>query len=261
LEIVTEDAFARMGVSLSMQTPKIEARDRLIVALDLSSIEEARDMVSQLDGVVSFFKVGLVLQMAPGAEGFIQELIGSNKKVFLDYKYYDIAETIKKAVARVVKLGVSFLTVHGVSEIIRAAVRGRGNSALKLFSVTVLTSMDQDDLAEMGYTNTSVEELVVFRAKKALEAGCDGVIASGREAGAIKQISDKLLVVTPGIRPDGYPEDDQKRKVTPHQAITAGADYLVVGRPITDAVNPRKQAETILHEMQEAFDERAAISV
>jgi orotidine-5'-phosphate decarboxylase len=250
-----------MGVSQSMQTPKIEARDRLIVALDLSSIEEARNMVTELEGVVSFFKVGLVLQMAPGAEGFIQELIRSGKKVFLDYKYYDIAETIKKAVARVVKLGVSFLTVHGVSDIIRAAVAGRGDSDLKLFSVTVLTNMDQEDLAEMGYHDTSVEELVVFRAKKALEAGCDGVIASGREAEAIKKISDKLLVVTPGIRPDGYPEDDQKRKVTAHQAITAGADYLVVGRPITDAVNPRRAAEAMLQEMQGAFDSRAAIAV
>lgn len=259
MQTVAEDAFANMGVSLSMQTPRIEARDRLIVALDLASIEEARSMVSQLEGVVSFFKVGLVLQMAPGAEGFIQELINSGKKVFLDYKYYDIAETIKKAVARVAKLGVSFLTVHGVSDIIRAAVAGKGSSNLKLFCVTVLTNMDQEDLSEMGYHNTSVEELVLFRAKKALEAGCDGVIASGREADAIKRISDKLLVVTPGIRPDGYPEDDQKRKVTARQAITAGADYLVIGRPITDAVNPRKEAEATLHEMQGAFDSRAAV--
>jgi orotidine-5'-phosphate decarboxylase len=242
-----------------MQTPRIEARDRLIVALDLPSIESARDMVRALEGAVTFFKVGLVLQMAPGAEGFIQELISGGKRVFLDYKYYDIAETIKKAVARVVKLGVSFLTVHGVSDIIRAAVEGRGDSSLKLFTVTVLTSMDKEDLREMGYHDTSVEELVLFRAQKALDAGCDGVIASGREAEAIKRISNKLLVVTPGIRPDGYPEDDQKRKVTAKQAVWAGADYLVVGRPITDALNPRREAEAILSEMQEAFDSRSAI--
>lgn len=245
-----------------MATSRIEAKDRLIVALDLGNIEDARRMVGELESVVGFFKIGLVLQMAPGAEGFIQELIRAGKRVFLDYKYYDIAETMKKAVARVADLGVSFLTVHGATPVIRGAVEGRGKSDLKLFAVTVLTNMDQADIAEMGYSDHSVEQLVLFRAKKALEAGCDGVIASGLEAEAIKKVSqDHLLVVTPGIRPDGYPEDDQKRKVTARQAIRAGADYLVVGRPITHHAEPRREAEALLAEMQEAFDHRGEPAV
>jgi orotidine-5'-phosphate decarboxylase len=203
-----------------MTTLKIAAKDRLIVALDLPSADAARAMVEQLQGVVDFFKIGLVLQLAPGVEGLIRSLIEQGKKVFLDYKYYDIAETLKKAIARAAELGVTFLTVHGSSSLIKGAVEGRGNSKLKLFTVTVLTSMDAEDIAELGYTNHSVEQLVLFRAQKALEAGCDGVIASGREAKAIKRLSGgKLLVVTPGIRPEGYPTDDQKRKTTARDAM------------------------------------------
>ena len=242
-----------------MQTPKIDARDRLIVALDLSGVEEAKSMVADLEGVVNFFKIGLILQLAPGIQDFIDSLIRDGKKLFLDYKYYDIPQTVKKAVARAAKLGVSFLTVHGSGKAIRGALEGRGSSNLKLFTVTVLTSMDAADIAEMGYTKHSVEDLVVVRAKNALAAGCDGVIASGREAKLIKDISGgNLLVVTPGIRPDGYPEDDQKRKTTPRQAILSGADYLVIGRPITDEVNPRTAATTILKEMQSAFNDVTA---
>jgi orotidine-5'-phosphate decarboxylase len=242
-----------------MTTLGIQARDRLIVALDSPSIEAARRMVRELEGAVNFFKVGLVLQMAPGAEAFIQDLIRNGHKVFLDYKYYDIAETMKKAVARVADLGVSFLTIHGASPVIRGAVEGRGNSTLKLFAVTVLTNMDKTDIAELGYTEQSVEELVLFRARKALEAGCDGVIASGREARAIKEIArDRLLVVTPGIRPDGYPEDDQKRTVSAGDAVAAGADYLVVGRPITGKPEPRHAAEALVAEMQQAFNNSPA---
>ena len=241
-----------------MSTP-IETKDRLIVALDLQDIEAARSMVRQLEGVVDFFKIGLALQLAQGVEDFIRELIGTRKRVFLDYKYYDIPQTVKKAVARAAKLGVSFLTVHGSGKSIRGALEGRGSSNLKLFTVTVLTSMDAADIAEMGYTQHSVEDLVVVRAKNALAAGCDGVIASGREAKLIKDISGgNLLVVTPGIRPDGYPEDDQKRKTTPRQAILSGADYLVIGRPITDELNPRTAATTILEEMQSAFNDVTA---
>jgi len=236
---------------------RIEAKDRLIIALDTKSIEDARRVVRELEGAAVFFKIGLVLQMAPGTEAFIRELIQSGKKVFLDYKYYDIAETVKKAVSRVAALGVSFLTIHGSSGTIQGAVQGRGNSDLKLLTVTVLTNMDQADITELGYAGQTVEQLVLFRARKALQAGCDGVIASGLEAESIKRISeDRLLVVTPGIRPDGYPEDDQKRKVTARQAIAAGADYIVVGRPITDQPNPRQAAEGMLAEMQAAFDAR-----
>jgi orotidine-5'-phosphate decarboxylase len=243
------------------QSLRIEAKERLIVALDLESAEQARAMADALDGVVEFFKIGLTLQLAPGIEKLIRDLIQRKKKVFLDYKYYDIAATLTKAVSRAVDLGVSFLTVHGTSECIRGAMKGRGSSDLKIFIVTVLTSHDKADIDELGYTNQTVQELVLYRAKKALQAGCDGVIASGQEAKAIRDLSDQLgkslLVVTPGIRPDGYPEDDQKRKTTPTQAITAGADYLVLGRPITDSPNPREAAKAILAEMQAAFDHRS----
>jgi len=236
----------------------IQAKDRLIIALDVKDIAAARAVVDQLDGVADFFKVGLTLQLAAGVEDFIRELIKNGKRVFLDYKYYDISETLKKTVARASELGVSFLTIHGPSVLIRAAVEGRGTSNLKLFTVTVLTSLDAGDIAEMGYTNHTPEELVLFRAKKALDAGCDGVIASGREAKEIKALSEgKLLLITPGIRPDGYPEDDQKRKTTPHDAVSAGADYLVVGRPITGAKDLRAAAQEILDQMQTAFDELA----
>jgi len=235
----------------------IQAKDRLIVALDVKDIDAARQVVERLDGVADFFKVGLTLQLAAGVEDFIRSLIKQGKRVFLDYKYYDISETLKKTVARASELGVSFLTIHGPSVLIRAAVEGRGNSNLKLFTVTVLTSLDAGDIAEMGYTNHTPEQLVLFRAKKALDAGCDGVIASGLEAAQIKSLSkDKLLVITPGIRPDGYPEDDQKRKTTPRDAVSAGADYLVVGRPITGAKDLRDAASEILTQMQSAFDER-----
>jgi orotidine-5'-phosphate decarboxylase len=235
----------------------LEARDRLIVALDLPDVAAARDMVRQLDGVANFFKIGLTLQLAPGVESLIQELLSAKKKVFLDYKYYDIGETLRKAVGRAAKLGVSFLTIHGSGSLIRAAVEGRGDNPLKLFAVTVLTSLDKNDMAELGYSQHSVEELVLFRAKKALEAGCDGVIASGEEAESIKRVSSgKLLVVTPGIRPDGSAQNDQKRATTPSMAISAGADYLVVGRPITQpgSGTPREAAERIVEEMRRAFD-------
>jgi orotidine-5'-phosphate decarboxylase len=240
----------------------IDAKERLIAALDLPGVAQARRTVEELDGVVSFFKIGLTLQLAPGVEQLIQELIRAGKRVFLDYKYYDIPETVKTAVSRAVDLGVSFLTVHGSTPVIQGAVKGRGSSPLMLFAVTVLTSMDKADLAELGYENLSVEDLVLFRARKALEAGCDGVIASGREAKQVKALAmgpggSRLLVVTPGIRPDGYAEDDQKRRTTPADAILAGADYLVIGRPIVGAANPREAAERILAEMQEAFGKAA----
>jgi orotidine-5'-phosphate decarboxylase len=236
----------------------IEAKERLIVALDLESANQARALADRLDGVVDFFKVGLTLQLAPGVEELIRDLIRRGKKVFLDYKYYDIAPTLTKAVARAADLGVSFLTVHGTSECIKGAMKGRGKTDLKIFIVTVLTSHDKSDLDELGYTHHSVEQLVLHRARKALLAGCDGVIASGQEAKSIKSLSRELgrslLVVTPGIRPDGYPEDDQKRRTTPQDAITNGADYLVLGRPITDAGDPKAAAQDILTDMQTAFD-------
>jgi orotidine-5'-phosphate decarboxylase len=249
-----------MGVFQPMPTPQIDAHGRLIVALDLADVDEAHAMVRDLEGVVSFFKVGLTLQLAPGVEQLIKSLIDDGKQVFLDYKYFDIPATLRTAVGRAAQRGVSFLTIHGSSAVMRAAVEGRGNSDLKLFTVTVLTSWDKTDLLEMGYSRHSVKDLVVIRARKAVEAGIDGVIASGQEARVIKQLSSKLLVVTPGIRPDGYPEDDQKRRTTPSAAILAGADYLVIGRPITEAVNPKRSAEEIIAEMQQAFDSLHQVS-
>jgi len=240
-----------------MSKPGIDASERLIVALDLPHVPAARAMVQVLEGAVTFYKIGLSLQLATGVDDLLRSLIRDGKKVFLDYKYYDVPETLKKAVARAAETGAAFLTIHGSSNLIRGAVEGRGTSALKLFTVTVLTSMDAGDIAEMGYTQHSVEELVLFRAQKALQAGCDGVIASGHEARKIKEISkDRLLVVTPGIRDDDSPKDDQKRRVTAKDAILAGADYLVIGRPITAAANPRSEAERLLREMQTAFEER-----
>jgi orotidine-5'-phosphate decarboxylase len=232
----------------------VSAKDRLIVALDVSSIEEARAIVHRLDGLVSFFKIGLQLQLSMGLP-FVQELIEKGNRVFLDYKYFDIAETVQRAVSQVAAMGVSFLTVHGNGPTIRAAVEGRGQSDLKILSVTVLTSLDSVDILDLGF-QCEVEQLVLYRAKKALEAGCDGVIASGKEAEAIRTMAGDLplLIVTPGIRPEAATLDDHKRPVTPAAAIAAGADYLVVGRPITASDDPRSAAENILAEMQEAFD-------
>jgi orotidine-5'-phosphate decarboxylase len=181
-------------------------------------------------------------------------VLDSGRKLFLDYKYYDIPETLTKAVSQAARRGVNFLTIHGSSSLIKAAVKGRGESGMKLFTVTVLTSLDQTDLRELGYSEHTVEQLVLFRAKMALDAGCDGVIASGHEAHAIKGLSNKLLVITPGIRPGGHAADDQKRRTTPREAILAGADYLVIGRPIIEADDPREAGASILAEMQGAFD-------
>jgi orotidine-5'-phosphate decarboxylase len=234
-----------------------EARKKLIVALDFSTIDEARAMVEQLGEEIGFYKVGLGLQLA-GGDRFAKELKDQNKRVFLDYKYYDIEETIRNAVARAAEMGIDFLTVHGVSGILRSAVQGRGSADLKILCVTVLTSMDAEDIQEMGFPPTmTVEDLVVHRAVKAMNIGIDGVIASALEASKIKSLSSgKLMVVSPGIRPEGSPPQDQKRVATPSEAVKAGADYLVIGRPITDAGNPREEANKIIVEMANAMREQ-----
>ena len=239
----------------SMATSKLEkARERLIVALDFSTLDEARKMVATLGEEVIFYKVGLGLQLAAGDQ-FAKDLKGMNKKVFLDYKYYDIPETTKNAVARAAEIGVDFLTVHGVTEIMKSAVEGRAKSGMKILCVTVLTSMDSDDLSEMGVkSDITVADLVTRRAVKAMEAGIDGVIASAHEVEAIKTRTDrKLMVVTPAIRPDGAPWDDQKRVSTPRAAIWAGADYLVIGRPIINADDPRRAAHLVISEIADAL--------
>ncbi len=228
------------------------AREKLIVALDYWNIEDARKLVRELDDEVSFYKVGLGLQLVGGNE-FARELIAEGKRVFLDYKYYDIAETVQRAVAQAAELKITFLTVHGVASIMKAAVAGRGNSDMKVLGVTVLTSMDAEDIKEMGF-ECSVEDLVVARAKRALEVGVDGVIASALEVAELrKQTSNKLMIVSPGIRPSGGAKHDQKRVATPFEAMRAGADYLVLGRPIYAADNPKAAAQAIIQEMADAL--------
>ncbi len=228
------------------------AREKLIVALDYWDINDAIRLVENLGDEVSFYKIGLGLQLA-GGDRLAQSLIAQGKRVFLDYKYLDIEETVKTAVRRAAEFGVDFLTVHGVGGVLRAAAEGRGSSRLKILCVTVLTSMDAEDVKEMGF-QCNVGELVLARAKKALDAGVDGVVASAREAAEIrKSTGGKLMIVTPGIRPQDSSSDDQKRIATPGAAIGDGADYLVVGRPITKAPDPKQAARDIVAEMAAAL--------
>jgi orotidine-5'-phosphate decarboxylase len=253
----TEIPYLRGMESLVTVPEDIDARDRLIVALDLADTATARKLIEDLGDTVRFYKIGLSLQLATGVNELIVDLIAMGKKVFLDYKYYDTPETLEKAVGRAAKIGVAFLTIHGTKRCIQAAVRARGTSNLKLFTVTVLTSMDIEDIREMGLVDSSVEDVVLRRSLIAWQAGCDGVIASGLEVRKIKDLTqNSLMVTTPGIRPHGYHEDDQKRKVTPREAVAGGADYLVIGRPITEPkdTSPVKAAERTIDEMQAAFD-------
>ena len=219
----------------------IAPEERLIVALDLPTPREARALVENLGGAARFYKVGLELFSAGGYFELIEWLAGRGCKVFADLKLYDIPETVRRAVANLRSSGATFLTVHGHRSVMEAAAAEKGG--LKILAVTVLTSFDQRDLEEMGATR-SVEELVLARAKGAAESGCDGVIASGMEAPALrKAFGERLLIVTPGIRPVGdRPPDDQKRAVDAAQAFSNGADYIVVGRPVRQAADPRAAA-------------------
>ena len=231
----------------------IVARERLIVALDVAGAELAKAFVSRLDGLVSFFKVGLELYTAAGPD-FVRWLVSQQKKVFLDLKFLDIEETVRRATEQAARLGATLLTVHESGSTAAAAVQGCAGTDLKILAVTVLTSMDAADIRAMGL-NCSVEELVLDRAKKALAAGCHGVVASGQEAATLREkLGKDFLIVTPCIRPSGAPANDQKRATTPAEAIRAGADYLVVGRPITQASDPKEATLRILEDMQKAFD-------
>ena len=221
----------------------IPRAERLIVALDVPSAREARALAEKLGDSVRFYKIGLELFTAEGYFELLTWLAGRGCKVFADLKLYDIPETVRRAVANLRARGATFLTVHGHRSVMEAAAREKG--AMKILAVTVLTSFDQRDLIEMGSTRT-VEQLVLARARGAAESGCDGVIASGLEAKALKaEFKDRLLVVTPGIRPATERSDDQKRTVDAAQAFANGADYIVVGRPIRDAKDPRAAAEAI----------------
>lgn len=234
--------------------PNIPDRDRLIVALDVPIVDAARAMVATLGDSATFYKVGMQLQFASGGMGYVQELLDSGKRVFLDAKLYDIGETIRLAVENVGRMGVDFLTIHANAPTLRAGAEGRGDSALKVLAVTVLTSLGPDDLADLGFGGMSVEDLVLKRARQTVDAGVDGVIASAAEAAAIRAMAgDRLTIVTPGIRRADDALGDQKRPVTPADAIRAGADHLVVGRPITKAGDPRREAEAIQQEIAEAL--------
>jgi orotidine-5'-phosphate decarboxylase len=228
------------------------ARDRLIVALDMPTVEEAQRLVAALGDAVTFYKLGLELLFAGGLD-LARSLKGHGKQVFLDMKLLDIGNTVERAVANATDFGVDFLTVHGHDlKTMRAAVTGRGSSKLKLLAVTVLTNLTTDDLLQQG-SSLSPADLVLRRAKLARESGFDGVIASGQEAARIREaVGPGFLIVTPGIRLTGSATDDQERITTPGHAIASGADYLVVGRPITQADNPKLIAETFINHIREA---------
>lgn len=226
-------------------TPKdIPVDERLIFALDVPDAWEARELVQELDDAVRFYKLGLELLMAGGYFELLDWLAGRGKKIFVDLKFFDVPATVSRAVARLNGRGVTFCTVHGNQGIMEAAVAARED--VKVLAVTALTSLDRGDLVDMGF-DCDVPELVLSRARRALAAGCDGVISSGLEAARLREHLDaRLLVITPGIRPvDNRPVDDQKRVVTVDQAFALGADYIVVGRPIRDAKDPKAAAEAI----------------
>ena len=228
-------------------------RDRLIVALDVPSVEEAKALIDTLGDSVGVYKIGLELLFAGGFE-LARELADQGQPVFVDAKLLDIEATVERATAAIAQSGVAFLTVHALdAKTLDAAVRGRGNSALKLLGVTVLTNLARDDLKEQG-VDRGPQELAIYRAMLAQEAGFDGVVASGQEVAALRQaIGPGVLIVTPGVRPKGADYHDQTRTVTPAEAIIAGADYLVVGRPITRAPDPRAAAYAIAGEIAEAL--------
>jgi orotidine-5'-phosphate decarboxylase len=228
----------------------LQPRDRLIVALDHSSIEEAQAMVSRLGDAVTFYKIGYQLAFAGGIT-FARTLTDAGKQVFIDLKLHDIGNTVAQGVKSVARLGATFLTVHAYPQTMKAAVDAR-EKGLRILAVTVLTSHDDKDMVEAGY-NSSVSALVARRAEQARDIGVDGLVCSGEEVGRLRSIvSTKLSLVTPGIRPAGSAADEQKRIATPAAAIAAGSDYLVVGRPIIAASDPKAAAEAIVAEISQA---------
>jgi orotidine-5'-phosphate decarboxylase len=231
-----------------MQASSIAPRDRLIVALDLPDVGQAEAMIERLGDAVSFYKIGYQLGFAGGLP-LVRKLADQGKKVFVDLKLHDIGNTVARGVESVARLGATFLTVHAYPQTMKAAVDARGGSSLQILAVTVLTSYDDSDLHAAGY-RTGVADLVASRARQAMETGVDGLVCSPEEAASLRKIiSHQMHLVTPGIRPAGAAVGDQKRIMTPARAIAAGSDYLVVGRPIIEAADPRAAAEAVVAEI------------
>jgi orotidine-5'-phosphate decarboxylase len=234
----------------------IAAHERLIIALDVPEATQARALVTQLGDAGAFYKIGMELLMAPGFFDLLDWLKAEQKKVFVDLKFFDIPETVARAVRNLADRGADFCTIHGNQSIMEAAAKSKAG-ALKVLAVTALTSLDQGDLEDLGF-QCNVADLVLSRARRALAAGCDGVVSSGLEVERLRQEAPKeLICVTPGIRPvENQSESDQKRVMTPGRAIRAGADYIVVGRPIRDAADPRAAAHAIQKEIAHALAEK-----
>jgi orotidine-5'-phosphate decarboxylase len=231
----------------------IAPRDRLIVALDLPDIAQAEATIARLGASVSFYKIGYQLAFAGGL-ALVPRLASAGKKVFVDLKLHDIGNTVARGVESIARLGATFLTVHAYPQTMKAAVEGRAGSSLQILAVTVLTSYDEADLAEAGY-RAGVSELVQMRAKQAEATGVDGLVCSAEEAGALRAIvAPRTCLVTPGIRPAGSDAGDQKRIMTPARAIASGSDYLVVGRPVLAAADPKRAAEAIHAEIAQALN-------
>jgi orotidine-5'-phosphate decarboxylase len=224
---------------------RIPVKDRLIFAMDVADCDTARKLAEELGDAVTFYKIGLELMMTGGYFELLDWLLERDKKVFCDLKFFDIPATVGSAVSQLKDRGATFVTVHGNQSIMEAAVENKGDT-LKVLAVTVLTSLDRGDLDDLGFA-CDVDDLVLSRARRAFEAGCDGVISSGLEVPRLRaEVDQQLLVVTPGIRPvDNKPAGDQKRVVTVDSAFSNGADHIVVGRPIRDADDPRQAAEAI----------------
>ena len=220
----------------------INTRDRLIFALDVPEIDQAKNLVEELADSVSFYKIGMELMMTGHYFSLLDWLVEKDKKVFVDLKLFDVPQTVAKAVKRLSQRGAYFTTVHGNQSMMEAAAAAKGD--LRILAVTALTSLDQGDLDDMGFL-CDVQDLVVSRARRALAAGCDGIVASGLELERIRsEVNRKLVIVTPGIRPvENRSTDDQKRIVSVEQAFQRGADHIVVGRPIKNAANPKQAAE------------------
>ena len=229
----------------------LEPRERLIVALDVASVGDAQALIARLGDAVAFYKIGYQLGFA-GGFALAERLAGEGKQVFVDMKLHDIGNTVAQGVRSVARLGATFLTVHAYPQTMHAAVDARADSNLRVLAVTVLTSYDDADLAAAGYDFT-VPELVAERAAQARDIGIDGLVASAEEAKALRPIiGHSMVLVTPGIRPAGADAGDQKRVMTPAAAIAAGADYLVVGRPVIAAADPKAAADAIVQEIERA---------